>query len=47
MPTKAASALLGKVCDLLNVTIEIPRSNQLTPDALQAIIQRISFGGLP
>ncbi|WP_407890518.1 DUF4365 domain-containing protein [Scytonema sp. NUACC26] len=30
-----------------NVTIEIPRSNQLTPDALQAIIQRISFGGLP
>lgn len=30
-----------------NVTIEIPRSNKLTPDALQAIIQRISFGGLP
>jgi hypothetical protein len=30
-----------------NVTIEIPRSNQFTPDALQAIIQRISFGDLP
>jgi hypothetical protein len=30
-----------------NVTIEIPRSNQFTPDALQTIIQRISFGDLP
>ncbi|WP_347566224.1 DUF4365 domain-containing protein [Scytonema sp. UIC 10036] len=30
-----------------NVTIEIPRSNQLISDALQAIIQRISFGSLP
>ncbi|MBE9233568.1 DUF4365 domain-containing protein [Cuspidothrix issatschenkoi LEGE 03284] len=30
-----------------NVTIEIPRSNQFTPDALQTIMQRISFGELP
>ena len=30
-----------------NVTIEIPRSNQFTPDVLQTIIQRISFGDLP
>jgi hypothetical protein len=30
-----------------NVTIEIPRSNQFTVEALQAIIQRISFGDLP
>ncbi|MEH1786697.1 DUF4365 domain-containing protein [Nostoc sp.] len=30
-----------------NVTIEIPRSNQLTPLSLQSIIQRISFGDLP
>jgi hypothetical protein len=30
-----------------NVTIEIPRSNQFTPEALQAIIQRISFGEKP
>ncbi|QFS52810.1 DUF4365 domain-containing protein [Nostoc sphaeroides] len=30
-----------------NVTIEIPRSNQLTPLSLQTIIQRISFGDLP
>ena len=30
-----------------NVTIEVSRSNQFTPDALQAIIQRISFGDLP
>ena len=30
-----------------NVTIEIPRSNQFTPNALQTIIQRISFGDLP
>lgn len=29
------------------VTIEIPRINQFTPDALQAIIQRISSGDLP
>ncbi len=33
--------------NITNVTIEIPRSNQLTPDALQAIIERISFGDLP
>jgi len=30
-----------------NVTIELPRTNQFTPDALQGIIQRISFGSLP
>ncbi|MBO3460986.1 DUF4365 domain-containing protein [Aetokthonos hydrillicola Thurmond2011] len=30
-----------------NVTIEIPRSNLFTADAVLAIIQRISFGGLP
>lgn len=30
-----------------NVTIELLRSNQVTPDALQGIIKRISFGELP
>jgi hypothetical protein len=30
-----------------NVTIEIPRSNQFTPLLLQAVIERISSGGLP
>lgn len=30
-----------------NVTIEIPRSNQFTPLSLQAMIERISSGGLP
>ncbi|AFZ25034.1 hypothetical protein Cylst_2840 [Cylindrospermum stagnale PCC 7417] len=30
-----------------NVTIELLRSNQFTPDVLQGIINRISFGELP
>jgi len=29
------------------VTVELPRSNQFTVEALQSMIQRISFGGFP
>jgi hypothetical protein len=33
--------------NITNVTVEVPRINQFTPDALQAIIQRINYGDLP
>ncbi|MBE9120363.1 DUF4365 domain-containing protein [Tychonema sp. LEGE 07199] len=30
-----------------NVTVELPRSNQFTVEALKSIVQRLSQGGLP
>ena len=30
-----------------NVTVELPRSNQFTVEALKSIMQRLSQGGLP
>lgn len=30
-----------------NITVELPRSNQLTVEALKSIMQRLSQGGLP